>query len=203
MGRRVRIVGSLTGTVYGEITASVFSSVTTVTVEVDSGTVQNESLAISVGLGVTGSPGTAASPIEVGMKFLCKMGAAPSNGLWTIDTTLNDVVPIIRSTYTSAGNGTSWVVSGISAGNTGSAGSHNHSASGISVSVSHSSVSYTGSQGAITAASGNDGEIFQHSESVSGSTGSVGNHSHSGPTISQSGAWRPPGQYMVILEYTG
>lgn len=44
VGRRVKIVGSVTGTIYRTITASVFSINTTVTI--DSGTLQNESLTI-------------------------------------------------------------------------------------------------------------------------------------------------------------
>jgi hypothetical protein len=50
VGRRVRAVGSSTGTIYGTITASVFSTNTTVTVSWDSGTLQNESLTISLGI---------------------------------------------------------------------------------------------------------------------------------------------------------
>jgi hypothetical protein len=203
VGRRLRIVGSLTGTLYGVIATSVFSSVTTVTVTMDSGTVNNETLVISAGLGVTGTPGGETHPLEVGMKFLCKAGGAPANGLWTIDATVDDHVPIIKNSYGDTGNGGSWVVSGMTNGNTGSGGTHNHSATGLSASTNHPSVSYTGSSGAVSAASGNDGEIFTHSTAISGSVASGGSHSHSGSTISSSGAWRPPGQFMVILEYTG
>ena len=45
-GRRVKIIGSSTGTVYGTITSSNFSTNTTVNVSLDSGTLQNESLTI-------------------------------------------------------------------------------------------------------------------------------------------------------------
>jgi hypothetical protein len=48
VGRRIRAVGSSTGTIYGVITASAFSSNTTVTVSFDSGSLQSETLAISV-----------------------------------------------------------------------------------------------------------------------------------------------------------
>jgi hypothetical protein len=48
VGRRIRAVGSSTGTIYGVITASAFSSNTTVTVSWDSGSLQSETLAISV-----------------------------------------------------------------------------------------------------------------------------------------------------------
>ena len=45
-GRRVKIIGSSTGVVYGTITSSSFSSNTTVNVSLDSGSLQNESLTI-------------------------------------------------------------------------------------------------------------------------------------------------------------
>ena len=48
VGRRIRAVGSSTGTIYGTITASSFSTNTTVTVEWDSGSLSNESLTVSI-----------------------------------------------------------------------------------------------------------------------------------------------------------
>jgi len=48
VGRRIRAVGSSTGTIYGVITASAFSTNTTVTVVWDSGSLSSETLAISV-----------------------------------------------------------------------------------------------------------------------------------------------------------
>lgn len=50
VGRRIRAVGSSTGTIYGTITASSFSTDTTVTVEWDSGSLSNESLTVSLGV---------------------------------------------------------------------------------------------------------------------------------------------------------
>lgn len=48
IGRVVRAVGSITGTIYGAISASVFSTNTTVTVVWDSGSLSNETLVISL-----------------------------------------------------------------------------------------------------------------------------------------------------------
>ena len=48
VGRRIRAVGSSTGTIYGVITASAFSTNTTVTIVWDSGSLSSETLAISV-----------------------------------------------------------------------------------------------------------------------------------------------------------
>tara|TARA_R110002126_G_scaffold71424_1_gene179118 strand:- start:380 stop:2146 length:1767 start_codon:yes stop_codon:yes gene_type:complete len=49
VGRRVRAVGSSTGTIYGTISVTVFSTNTTVTVVWDSGSLQNEAIAVSIG----------------------------------------------------------------------------------------------------------------------------------------------------------
>lgn len=56
VGRRVRAVGSSTGTIYGKISASAFSTDTTVTVIWDSGSLSNETLTVSVGSATTGKP---------------------------------------------------------------------------------------------------------------------------------------------------
>jgi hypothetical protein len=49
-GRRVRAVGSLTGTIYGTIQSAAFATNTTVTVQWDSGSLQNEALTIAIGI---------------------------------------------------------------------------------------------------------------------------------------------------------
>lgn len=58
VGRRVRGVGSSTGTIYGTITATAFAAATnTVTVRWDSGALANEALAVSASImPMTGSP---------------------------------------------------------------------------------------------------------------------------------------------------
>ena len=50
VGRRVKAVGSSTGTIYGSITATAFSTNTTVTVSWDSGSLSSESLTIYIGI---------------------------------------------------------------------------------------------------------------------------------------------------------
>ena len=50
VGRRVKAVGSSTGTIYGSITATAFSTNTTITVSWDSGSLSNESLSIYIGI---------------------------------------------------------------------------------------------------------------------------------------------------------
>jgi hypothetical protein len=62
VGRRVRVVGSSTGTIYGRITASAFTTDTTVTVSFDSGSMSNESLAVSI---ATIKGGSSAQSIDV------------------------------------------------------------------------------------------------------------------------------------------
>jgi len=49
VSRRVRAVGSATGTIYGTISVTAFSTNTTITVVWDSGSLQNETLTVSVG----------------------------------------------------------------------------------------------------------------------------------------------------------
>ena len=56
-GRRVRVTGTLTGTVYGQVINQSHSTITTVTVVLDSGTIQNDGdLAVAVGWDDTGNP---------------------------------------------------------------------------------------------------------------------------------------------------
>lgn len=56
VGRRLRAVGTGTGTIYGVIATSAFSTDTTVTITWDSGSLSNETLAISLGLPSLGKP---------------------------------------------------------------------------------------------------------------------------------------------------
>ncbi len=58
VGRRVRAVGSSTGTIYGRISVSAFVTDTTVTVVWDSGTLSNETLTVSLGILVDNSVGS-------------------------------------------------------------------------------------------------------------------------------------------------
>ena len=75
VGRRVRAVGSGTGTIYGTISATAFSTNTTVTVVWDSGSLSNETLVISISqIPVTGSP------VPTGGNRRC--GSSPSQAVW-------------------------------------------------------------------------------------------------------------------------
>lgn len=49
IGRRVRAVGAATGTIYGTISNSAYTSVTTITVAWDSGSLSNEAITVSLG----------------------------------------------------------------------------------------------------------------------------------------------------------
>lgn len=62
VGRRVRVSGSSTGTIYGIITVSAFSTDTTVTVSFDSGSMSNETLTVSLSL-IKG--GTSSQSIDI------------------------------------------------------------------------------------------------------------------------------------------
>lgn len=83
VGRRVRAVGSSTGTIYGTIATSAFSTDTTVTVTWDSGTLANEALAISIGFPTSGAPIPASA--------VSGIAAATDATISTSDITTNNV----------------------------------------------------------------------------------------------------------------
>lgn len=82
VNRRVRAVGTLTGTIYGKITDSTYSSPnTTVTVEWDTGGLQNESLEVSLGILQYLQPEPS---FAAGTKCVFYNAAAPAG--WVIDS---------------------------------------------------------------------------------------------------------------------
>lgn len=90
VGRRVRAVGSSTGTIYGTITVSAFSTDTTVTVVWDSGSLSNETLTISIGIltltsgaGVVSAPFTDTVAIIKGSSDATKLVRFEVDGLTT------------------------------------------------------------------------------------------------------------------------
>ena len=86
-GRRVRAVGTLTGTIYGRITGSSFAGGNTdVTAVWDSGGMQAEALAISLGLPFIGRPSGTASTnyaglIELATNAEVQAGTDPGRGV--------------------------------------------------------------------------------------------------------------------------
>lgn len=85
-GRRIRAVGSTTGTIYGSITTGTESGgETTVVCAWDSGTLQNETLAISVGISSTGSP---VLNFPSGTRMFFQQSSAPTG--WTTSATYGD-----------------------------------------------------------------------------------------------------------------
>jgi hypothetical protein len=78
-GRRVKAVGSSTGTIYGKVSSSSYSAPnTTVNFTWDSGSLSNETLTISASLPVTGAP-LSASSISGG--FMTNAGANTTFGV--------------------------------------------------------------------------------------------------------------------------
>lgn len=72
-GRRIKAVGSTTGTIYGRVSSSSFSTNTTINVQWDSGSLSSETLTVSVGFfNATGSP----SPADIAGAFNTAKGAA-------------------------------------------------------------------------------------------------------------------------------
>ena len=121
VNRRVRAVGTVTGTIYGAITDSVFGTLTTVTVLWDSGSMTSESLAVSLGAAVTGASvapesvaGVAtiiASAYPIGGVTPFAGSAAPTGWLLcdgashdsVADTTLATLFTVIGLTYGGSG----------------------------------------------------------------------------------------------------
>lgn len=122
--RRVRAVGSSTGTIHGEITAAVFATDTTVTVVWDSGALVSEPVTVSLGSSVTGSPVSAGSVgLSPEIDFAYPIGAVtpfagttePSGYLFcdgrsldasvaTGDPSLQSLFDVIGTTYGGSGN---------------------------------------------------------------------------------------------------
>ena len=83
VNRRVRVVGSSTGTIYGYISVSAFSTDTTVTVVFDSGSMSSETLTVSLGIVVPGRS----------MKLVPGLGANTFTGDQTITSTTLTIDP--------------------------------------------------------------------------------------------------------------
>lgn len=98
--RRVRAIGSTTGTIYGTISSSSHSTQTTVNVTWDSGSLSNESLTIAVG--PANDTFYFAGTFQSGTKIPFFQASAPAG--WTQDTTHNDKALRVVSS-TGGGNG--------------------------------------------------------------------------------------------------
>lgn len=84
-GRRIKAVGSSTGTIYGRVVSSSFSTNTTINLAWDSGSLSSETLAVSVSfLSATGSP----APADIsGVQNLAKgaaVASATSTDIWAV-----------------------------------------------------------------------------------------------------------------------
>jgi hypothetical protein len=92
-GRRVRVVGTLTGTIYGTIASSSFLGNTAVSGTWDSGTLQNEALVVSLGvLSRTNS----ALPANAARTDIAGTFTAPQifNGAVTLGAALNEAAEV-------------------------------------------------------------------------------------------------------------
>ncbi len=115
VGRRLRIAGILTGTVFAVIEASVFTSVTTVTFAPDSGTVANEELRVSLNIDPKGE--TTAPVVGAGVNMLFADPAAPDG--WTLNAAVNDSVIRVNDTI-GGGVGGDWIITGLTNDDVGS-----------------------------------------------------------------------------------
>lgn len=84
-GRPVRAVGSSTGTIYGRVRSSSFSTDTTINFDWDSGSLSNETLAISVSLlNFTGQPTPSDFVRAVNMSKAADVTASSSMNIWGV-----------------------------------------------------------------------------------------------------------------------
>lgn len=130
--RRVRAVGSLTGTIYGYISGSVHTSQTTVTVVWDSGSLSNEALIISIGFAAdtisTAEQSVSLDPDIVKLVSTTAMtyyqAAAPTD--WTQNVAHNDKVLRVVSGSGGGSGGTHGVTAAPSTSHTHTGPSHTH-----------------------------------------------------------------------------
>lgn len=126
--RRVRAVGSLTGTIYGTISSSAFTTQTTVTVVWDSGSLSNEALTISLGTAtdqISIGSGASAAVIPSTTVMVFYQAAAPIG--WTQVVTQNDKALRVRSTVGGGSGGTHALSSPPSSSHVHTGPSHQHS----------------------------------------------------------------------------
>jgi len=132
--RRIQAVGSLTGTIWGSISSSSHSSVTTVNITWDVGSLQNETLTISVGpenntvyipynaIGDIPTTGNLIAPNNTSMVFF---QASATTG-WTQSTTHNNKALRVVSGTGGGSGGTHGLSTPPSVSHTHTMGTHNH-----------------------------------------------------------------------------
>ncbi len=121
VGRRVKAAGNLTGTIQGTISAASYSAPTnTVTVNWDSGTLQNETLTVYLHI-LMASSGIPAVVARSGVKLLFPGIAAAPIG-WTIDTAAayEHAAIRVRSSASASTGGTVDFATAFANGSTGS-----------------------------------------------------------------------------------
>jgi hypothetical protein len=195
VGRRVRVVGSSTGTIYGEITTSAFSTDTTLTIDFDSGTLANETYT-SVSYGILSTANPAASSVTTFPKdtiMAFQQTAAPVG--WTKETTHDDkALRVVTGTPSSGGSVAFSTVFGLTAtdahtldtteipAHTHSLSSHTHGAGSYTYSIAATGSGVdtraAGSGAAQTAARAIAGTSAGPSTNTSGSAGGGTGHSH-------------------------
>ena len=212
--RRVRAVGTVTGTIYGTINSSAYTTVTTVTVVWDSGSLNNEALAIAISVvanqdhvswyALADIPGNIGGVEQgnliapAGTKMVFYQAAAPVG--WTIDSGPNS-----RMLYFSTSGGTtggaesaiSFTPSGVNTGessHTHSTPNHTHGVQGTSGSTAITiaqmpSHTHSVPEGGIRSSSTGyrtSAANDSRASQTTGPTGSGQGHTHSDGTYSAS-----------------
>ena len=174
--RRVRAVGSTTGTIYGTVTSSSGTNPTTVVVVWDSGSLQSETLTISCGLTPTGTPLTGSVP-SGGIIMWSGAVAAIPGGWFLCDG--NNGTPNLQDRFI-VGAGSTYSPDATGGSATAALPSHTHGVSGTTAtgSANHTHAATSGSfsiTGGATFAYGGAGASL----GTSGATGASGAaHTH-------------------------
>lgn len=171
VGRRVRVIATTPGTIYGTITASAFGSVTTVTVAFDGTSLSNEAIT-SVSVGILQPAGTLAlSFLDTGLEFVSRqtpssVASVSFTGLSSSGGVASDLyLFILRGCQPAVDNDEMW----LRYENAGTAytGGSDYMHAGVNVPASTAAVAGSGSAGQsriiMSSAAGNAG-----SEAVSG-----------------------------------
>jgi len=197
VGRRIRAQGAATGTIYGTISAASYAAPTTsVTVAWDSGTLQNETLAVALWiLSASTAPAVLA---RSGTKLLFPQLAAAPVG-WTIDATWNQATIRVMSAASATSGGTVDFTTAFASGSTGAyaltAGdmpSHQHDlqnhthgysdSTTDSISTTSVNVTQSGGTGVLASASPSNSDhgrtTAAPSVNLTGLQGGGGAHSH-------------------------
>lgn len=172
IGRRVRVAGGLTGTIYGTITGTSFATDSIITVTFDSGSLVNELL--TVWIGIIGAQNSSFKVFDRLTRLLFPMALPPSG--WDIVTGIGGRAVITNNTSGGDLVGSDWVIDDLTH-------PHNHPFT-------------TGAAQGSTRPAGTGNPVPDPNHFHSGTTGPPDSDA-----IISAGTWRPAHITVVLAEY--